>query len=152
MMSPYNTTETLVNSSQTGEQFQDQELLESMWKLFEEIGKFLEIRVRTKRMKPGLETFIATRIRLFPSYLEEYKNAAEVIEELVSQWGKARGYRKLFTDPDAAIRPPVTPIAKARQRVVNEFIFLQLVLSGKMFGKEETKKRKGKNNISPKIG
>ena len=133
-------------SSDTDEKIPDEKVLQSMWMLFKEIGKFLDIPVSARRMRPGLNVFIDTRIRLYPSYLEEYKNASEVIEELISELGKTKGFKKLFTDTDADIRPAATPLARARQRVVNEFIFLQMVLSGKMFGKEFKKKRKNKTS------
>lgn len=117
------------------EQLPDEKIMESMWKLFLEIGKFWKNNDHPEDMKSNFIVFISNRIQLNPNYINEYKNAAEVIEELVAELGEKEGYKKLFTDPQANISPPTTKLARARQLVSNEFVALQLALGGfKSFG------------------
>ena len=71
--------------------------MDGLWKLFVEIGRFWQNNDRPEDMKSSFIAFIADRIYLHPSYLNEYKNAAEVIEELVGELGERDGYKKLFT-------------------------------------------------------
>lgn len=122
------------------EKFPDSAVLESMWILFVEIGKFRKIHFKSRKMKSSFEAFITTRIRYYPFYLDEYKNAAEVMDKLINELGRAKGFKKLFTDLSANIPPPVTKLARARQWVVNEFNFLLLVLTGILFSKINSKK------------
>ena len=113
----------------------DDETMESMWKLFVEIGEFWQNNERPEAMKSNFQVFIANRIHFDPNYRNEYRNAREVIDELIKELGERKAYEKLFTDPKAGISPPKTKFARARQLVSNEFIALQLALGGfKAFG------------------
>jgi hypothetical protein len=120
------------------EKLPDEKTMESMWNLFVEIGKFWKNNDHPEEMKSNFIVFISNRIQLDPNYVNEYKNAAEVIDELIEELGKREGYKKLFTDAQANISPPTTKLARARQLVSNEFVALQLALGGfKAFGGAE---------------
>jgi hypothetical protein len=108
----------------------DPPTMEGLWSLFVQIGKFWRNDAEPRAMRSRLVVFIENRIQLDPNYLDEYTNAVEVIEELVAELGEQGGYRKLFTDPEANLSPPATRLARARQRVSNEFVALQLALGG----------------------
>lgn len=115
------------------------ELFESMWELFEQIGKHWKTGdlPELKDAQSNLLVFMNNRIRLNPGYIHEYQNAAAVIAELTEELGKDKGYEKLFTDPFANQPNPVTRLARARRLVSNEFVLLQLALGGfKAFGAE----------------
>jgi len=112
------------------EELADPETMAGLWDLFVQIGKFWRNNAEPQAMRTNLVAFIENRIQLNPNYLDEYVNAVEVIKELVAELGEENGYRKLFTDPEANISPPATRLARARQRVSNEFVALQLALGG----------------------
>ncbi len=113
----------------------DPATMDAMWRLFVEIGRFWRNVDRPERMKSNFVVFLGNRIQLNPGYVDEYRNAAAVIAELVADYGDPAGYRKLFTDPQANLAPPTTRMARARQLVSNEFVALQLALGGfKAFG------------------
>ena len=117
------------------EELPDPETMLGLWNLFVQIGKFWNNTAEPEAMRSDLVVFIENRIKLNPNYLDEYLNAVEVVDELVAELGEEKGYRKLFTDPKANISPPTTRLARARQRVSNEFVSLQLALGGfKAFG------------------
>ncbi len=114
-------------------------LFESMWQLFEQIGKHWKTgnQEELKDAQTNLLVFMNNRIRLNPCYIHEYQNAAGVVAELVEDLGKKKGYEKLFTDPYANQPNPVTRLARARKMVSNEFVLLHLALGGfKSFGAE----------------
>lgn len=117
------------------EELPDERTMGSLWRLFEAIGRFWENDPHPEDMKSNFVVFLTNRIQLDPRYLDEYRNAAEVVEELVRELGAPAGYEKLFTDPQAMISPPTTKLARARQLVSNELVALQLSLGGfKAFG------------------
>lgn len=113
------------------------ELFHEMWKLFDQIKKFWYNKkdpVSDETYKTDLLAFMNNRISVDPSYLYEYKNAAEVIKELIYEHGDPEGYIQLFTDKSLIDDPPTTLIARVRQKVSNEFIVLYLSLGGFKFG------------------
>ena len=113
----------------------DSRTLARLWGLFVALGTHWQNNEDPESMKSNFLVFITNRIRLDPSYADEYRNAAAVLDELITELGETRAYEKLMTDPAANISPPATRIAHARQRVSNEFIALQLALGGfKAFG------------------
>jgi hypothetical protein len=110
-------------------------LSESMWNLFVAIGKFWAEEIDVSFMKSNFLVFLSNRVEVDPNYRSEYKNAREVINELITEVGENEGYKKLLTDVAANIAPPTTRLARARQLVSNEFIILFLALGGfKKFG------------------
>jgi hypothetical protein len=117
------------------EELPNPETMAGLWQLCVHIGKFWRNDSKPEAMRSNLVVFVENRIQLNPNYLDEYVNAVEVARELVAELGEEQGYRKLFTDPEANISPPTTRLARARQRVSNEFVTLQLALGGfKAFG------------------
>lgn len=108
----------------------DATTLAAMWELFVQIGKFWGTVDDPSGMKSQWLVFINNRIRTNPTYVMEYRNAAELIEAMGEN-----AYETLFTDYFANIAPPTTRLARARQLVSNEFVTLQLALGGfKVFG------------------
>ena len=105
-------------------------LFDAMYELFVQIGVFWQNMEHPEAHRTGLLTFMNNRISVDPTYLYEYKNAAEVIEELTYEYGKDKAYEILFTDPTALYNPPQTRLARARQKVSNEFITFQLSAGG----------------------
>lgn len=110
------------------------DLFEEMWKLFVQIGKFWDNLEEKDSYKTDLLAFMNNRISVDPSYIYDYRNAAEVIKELIYEHGDPKGYEVLFTDKSAIDDPPSTLLARARQKVSNEFIVLNLSLGGFKFG------------------
>lgn len=117
------------------EPFPDERTLNRLWGLFVAIGTFWQNNAEPQRMRSNLLVFIANRIKVDLAYAAEYDNAAEVLDELIAELGEPGAYEKLLTDPQANISPPTTRLARARQKVSNEFVALQLALGGfKAFG------------------
>lgn len=113
----------------------DDELIDSLWGIFVKIGEVWESGIDPAPMRSNFLVFISNRLEIDYNYLAEYINAREVIDELRAELGDEKAYRKLFTDPLANINPPVSRIARVRQRVSNEFAALWLALGGfKVFG------------------
>jgi hypothetical protein len=115
----------------------DDAVFESMWKLFQAIGKFWSNEEHPENMKSSLLVFMQNRILLNCEYNKQYINAKEVIDELIdkNKGDENLAYAFLFTNPGANIAPPTTKLAHTRQKVSNEFISLQLALGGfKVFG------------------
>ena len=109
-------------------------LFEDMWQLFIHIGKFWKNLDEDESYKADLLAFMNNRISLDPSYLYEYSNASEVVKELIYEYGEIKAYEVLFTDKSALDDPPTTLLARARHKVSNEFIVLQLSIGGFKFG------------------
>ena len=125
---PYNLE--LRSVSDTDDHLLPDPVWEAMWELYVEIGKFWKNVKDPEPMRPSLKVFIENRIELFPWYQLEYENAAAVIALLKREKGKRKAYKFLFTDPQANMTPPLTPLQRARQFVSNEFVALQLSLGG----------------------
>lgn len=101
-----------------------------LWELFVQICIFWKNVPNPEPMYTRFESFLGNRIERDPNYVSEYRNAVEVIKELVKEKGPAEGYRFLLTNQQAGNAPAQTSLQRARQRVVNEFIQLQLSLGG----------------------
>ena len=115
----------------------DENTFLSMWNLFQQIHRFWEMGEPDKGQRNELQAFINNRINFDLNYQADYQNAATVINELTNELGEEKGYKKLFTDPGANISPPQTRLARARQKVSNEFISLALIAGGfKRYGAE----------------
>lgn len=107
-----------------------QALFNDMWELFVQIGKFWGKSEMDGDFKSDLLVFMNNRIAMDPSYLYDYRNAAEVIKELIYELGVEKGYESLLTDKSILDDPPTTLKARARQKVSNEFIVLYLSVGG----------------------
>lgn len=113
----------------------DEATLNVLWTLFCQICKFWKTSDSPERMKSDFVVFVSNRIEIDSNYAIEYKNYLTVIEDLITEHGNEVAFKKLFTDPQANITPPITNLARAKQYVVNEFISLNLALgSFKTFG------------------
>jgi hypothetical protein len=123
------------HARQHEEPFPDAAVIDRLWGLFVAIcGRWGEAEDAAP-MRSNFLVFIANRIKLDICYLHEYENAAAVLDELIAEHGQSKAHERLLTDPLANIAPPTTRLARARQRVSNEFISLQLALGGfKAFG------------------
>ena len=110
----------------------DDALFKSMYDLFTEIGIFWKNTPQNSDLGTDLLTFMINRIELDPNYLEEYRNAQYVIEELIQEHNedKVAAYTEFFTSPEGLVNPPKSKLAKARQKVSNEFIAFQLTVGG----------------------
>ena len=127
-----------VNHSKGDERYAiSDDLFESMYEILQQIGVFWENTPEGNDMRTDLYTFMMNRIRLNGCYLEEYKNAQRVLDEFKELYPSVeKAYAAFFTDP-GGLENPDTPLAKARQKVSNEFIALQMSLGGfKAFGAE----------------
>jgi hypothetical protein len=110
----------------------DDQLFESMYELFTQIGLFWKNTPEKHDLGTELFTFMMNRIDLSAIYLDEYRNAQFVITELIQEHGgdKDAAYSELFTSPQGLEQPPKSKIARARQKVSNEFIAFQLSVGG----------------------
>ena len=83
------------------EQLPDAHTMESLWKLFVEIGRFWKNNDHPEECKSNFLVFITNRIQVNPGYVNEYRNAAEVIaEEDLASLCKDVGEKAVFSgDP-----------------------------------------------------
>lgn len=122
----------------------EDDLFASMWQLFLQIGKFWKNGRFVKAgndpateasIQSQLLDFMNNRIEQDACYIGEYRNARTVINQLIEEYGEKKAYENLFTRQVDAKSPPTTPFERARIKVSNEFILLQLALGGfKTFG------------------
>ena len=122
----------------------ENELFASMWQLFVQIGifwkngKFAKVGVDPaieSSIQSQLLDFMNNRIEQDPAYIGEYRNAREVINELIDEYGLKKAYQTLFTRPVDPNSPPRTAFERARVKVSNEFVLFQLSVGGfKSFG------------------
>jgi hypothetical protein len=108
----------------------DQSTFASMWALFEKILQHWQLMEPCAGQQSQLLVFMQNRMRVDLNYYADYKNAASVIDELIQEFGDEQAYITLLTDAAANIAPPETRIARARQKVSNEFISLALAMGG----------------------
>ncbi len=109
----------------------DTPLLETLWNLFSHIAKRWDPDCATAPMKSNFLVFISNRIETDYHYLSDYRNAADMIQELANIEGSlSGGMDRLLTDVVGSVQPPLTRLARARQFVSNEFVQLFLSLGG----------------------
>jgi hypothetical protein len=110
----------------------DTDLFESMHELFTYIGIFWENTPENVDTKTELFSFMTNRIALDSNYLEEYRNAQFVLNEIIDEYhgNKNEAYAYFFTAPEGLETPPKNKLAMARQKVSNEFIAFQLSIGG----------------------
>lgn len=109
----------------------DPPLVQVLWSLFEHIAKRWDPDCDTAPMKSNFLVFISNRIEADYHYLSDYRNAADMIQELAAeQCCVSKGMDKLLTDVTGNVQPPLTRLARARQFVSNEFVQLFLSLGG----------------------
>lgn len=108
----------------------DDDVRKSMWALFVRIGTFWRNLDDPQPYESRLYSFMTNRITLDPLYKDYYATARTVINQLIADKGEDATYEFLFTDAQANVAPPTTPLALARQKVSNEFVALQMALGG----------------------
>lgn len=129
----------------------DSYVFDAMWKLFYHIVDFWKLDIHLESAKSQLLAFMENRIKIDLNYYADYKIAASVLRELSESFGEKKAYIKLLTDPSALIEPPTTKIARARQRVSNEFIILAISIGGfSSFGAKNAIGHIGNANIENK--
>jgi hypothetical protein len=117
---------------------------EFLWRIFVEIGNtWKNVRFESSNLKSSWLEMVAAKTGVAPSYTAEYVNAVRVVRELISMYGKADAFHKLFLDnhipkakkPNDPAPPTVTRLAHAKRYVIDEFIIMQVMASGfKHFG------------------
>jgi hypothetical protein len=112
----------------------DRETAEAIWQLFRAICRRWGNVADPDSLKTRVASFLLNRIQLDACYVAEYREAVKVIEELALEHGGLEAaYEVLLTDPLANMAPPFTKLQRARQKVANELISLQLALGGFAF-------------------
>lgn len=111
-----------------------------LWELFIEIGQNWRTRrgaYDTANLRSSWLEFIDAKTRYAPSYVGEYVNAAEVLDELIDMYGRDAAYSKLFFESGIAPGSTVTRIGHLKRFVVDEFIRMHITAGGhKSFGGE----------------
>lgn len=109
---------------------------EFLWKIFVQIGyTWKNVRFDSSNLKSSWLEMIAAKSEVAPSYTAEYINAVYVVGELISMYGEADAFYRLFLKNGIPPGPPLTRLAHAKVYVVNEFITMQVMASGfKHFG------------------
>lgn len=110
--------------------FLDESTWSTLWDLFLALCERWQNIPEPDLLKSDLITFVKNRVEVDANYAEDYVSAARLIRELEAERGRDAAYAYLLTDPGANLKPPTTRLARARQRVANEFIMLQLSLGG----------------------
>lgn len=110
-----------------------------LWQLFQRIGLFWNDlfyqNTDSSNLKSSWLEFIEAKTRSEPTYIGEYSNAVEVVEELIEVYGADPAYTLLFLKSGIPPGPPTTRLAHAKKYVVDEFIRVNIVASGfKSFG------------------
>lgn len=124
---------------------------ETLWELFQQIGRvWNNVWNDSAGQRSSWLEFVTIRCHEAPSYLEEYRNAIRVIEELTATHGLVEGYERLFLHgelADGSLRSPIrTRLDHAKVYVVNEFIRVQIVAGGfRGFGADENGKNREKH-------
>jgi hypothetical protein len=108
----------------------------SLWRIFVAIGDTWK---NTFRDSAGLKSswleFLTQKTVIRPSYVEEYLNAIAVVGELVSLYGEADAFDRLFlrngllVDENGRLVLD-SRLAHAKHFVVDEFIRVQIVAGG----------------------
>ena len=112
---------------------------DQLWRLFQEIGLcWNDLYYKSKdssNLKSSWLEFIEAKTTQEPTYIGEYSNAVEVVDELVEIYGEDTAYTLLFLKNGIPDGPPTTRLAHAKKYVIDEFIHVNIVASGfKNFG------------------
>jgi hypothetical protein len=109
----------------------------SLWRIFVAIGHTWK---NTYRDSAGLKSswleFLSEKTVIRPSYVAEYLNAIAVVAELVSLYGEADAFDRLFlrnglpADKNGRLLALDSRLAHAKHFVVDEFIRVQIVAGG----------------------
>ncbi len=110
--------------------------IDKLWKIFVEIGIAWENTVHDSAgLKSSWLEFIKEKSLRKPSFVAEYVNAIQVVDELVKMY-KKNAFHKLFFENGLTVNRfggPVsldTRLAHAKHFVVDEFIRVQIIAGG----------------------
>jgi hypothetical protein len=109
---------------------------EALWEIFKQIAVvWKNVGYDSSNLKSSWLEMLKHKSEQPPSYTGEYINAIHVVNELVRIYGEEWAYRKLFLANGIPPGPPATRLAHAKRYVVDEFITMQVMMSGfKHFG------------------
>ena len=111
-----------------------------LWELFIEIGQNWRTRrgfYDTANLRSSWLEFIDAKTNYDPSYVGEYINAAEVLDELIDIYGRHEAYSRLFFESGLEPGSTDTRIGHLKRFVVDEFIRMHITAGGhKSFGGE----------------
>jgi hypothetical protein len=110
--------------------------IDGLWRIFVAIGTVWKNTIHDSAgLKSSWLEFVAQKTRIQPSYVAEYVNALEVVEELIGMY-KTNAFEKLFLDngipldSKGVLSQLDTRLAHAKHFVVDEFIRVQIVAGG----------------------
>jgi hypothetical protein len=103
--------------------------IDGLWRVFEEIAKAWDKPEHDPaRLKSSWLEFLRAKTPSRPSYVAEYVNAIEVIDDLIEHEDKP--FHRLFFDNGLPRGALGTRLAHAKNFVVDEFIKVQIVAGG----------------------
>lgn len=104
---------------------------DGLWEIFVEIGRcWGNFDDDSASIHSSWAEFIEAKIKSPPSYVGEYANAIQCVQELVQLYGRDEAYRQLFLDNGIPAGAPLTRLAHVKKYVVDEFIRVQIVAGG----------------------
>ena len=106
--------------------------IDGLWRIFVAIGTMWQNTVHDSAgLKSSWLEFLTSKTRIQPSYVAEYVNALEVVEELIKIYKETEAFEKLFLDNGIIPADSLdTRLAHAKHFVVDEFIRVQIVAGG----------------------
>jgi hypothetical protein len=109
----------------------------SLWRIFVAIGQTWQNAYRDSAgLKSSWLEFLSEKTVIRPSYVAEYLNAIAVVAELISLYGEADAFDRLFlrnglpADETGRLLALDSRLAHAKHFVVDEFIRVQIVAGG----------------------
>ncbi len=105
--------------------------MEVLWDLFVQIGRsWHNVQHDSADLRSSWLEFIAAKTDVPPSYIGEYCNAVDILEELIAVHGSPAAFDLLFFQSGIPNSKPTTRLAHTKVYVVNEFIRVQVVAGG----------------------
>jgi hypothetical protein len=102
-----------------------------LWRIFQEIGRcWNNVLNDSDNLKSSWLEFIEAKTTTSPSYIAEYSNAVQVVDELIEIYGEKEAFSRLFLRHGIPTDPPLTRLAHAKKYVVDEFIRVNIVAGG----------------------
>ena len=104
---------------------------DELWRLFAVIGELWGTSADgSASMRSRWAEFIETRCNRDPSYLEEYRSAVRVLDELFGAHGRREVYEGIYLNRADASRPALDRFERMRKLVCDEFIAVHLSAGG----------------------
>ena len=141
--------------------------IDGLWRIFVAIGTVWKNTVHDSAgLKSSWLEFLTAKTMSWPSYVSEYVNALEVVEELIKIYGETEAFENLFLDNGRPLDNKGTPlnkplckndipikldtrIAHAKHFVVDEFIRVQVVAGGfRNFIRQHDTEIRPENNVN----